>query len=82
MINHQRMLQTGGALYEQPSEIGLPLAYMSSVTIGGNLKVRSIYQKNEINQNPSVWVWGGLGLAHIRIGVFWVLNSEKPEISG
>ena len=54
MINHQRMLQTGGALYEQPSEIGLPLAYMSSVTIGGNLKVRSIYQKNEINQNPSV----------------------------
>jgi hypothetical protein len=41
MINHQRMLQTGAALYEQPSEIGLPMAYMSSVTVGGNLKVRS-----------------------------------------
>merc|ERR1712051_528504 len=38
MINHQRMLQTGAALYEQPSEIGLPMAYMSSVTVGGNLK--------------------------------------------
>ena len=41
MINHQRMLQTGAALYEQPSEIGLPMAYMSSVTVGGNLKVIS-----------------------------------------
>ena len=40
IINHQRMLQTGAALYEQPSEIGLPMAYMSSVTVGGNLKVR------------------------------------------
>jgi hypothetical protein len=40
MINHQRMLQTGAALYEQPSEIGLPLAYMSSMTIGGNLKAK------------------------------------------
>jgi hypothetical protein len=48
MINHQRMLQTGAALYEQPSEIGLPMAYMSSVTVGGNLKVRS-GKKNEIN---------------------------------
>jgi hypothetical protein len=38
MINHQRMLQTGAALYEQPSEIGLPMAYMSSVAVGGNLK--------------------------------------------
>ena len=49
MINHQRMLQTGAALYEQPSEIGLPQAYMSSVTIGANLKVRS-RKKNKINQ--------------------------------
>jgi len=37
-INHQRMLQTGAALYEQPSEIGLPLAYMSSMTVGVHVK--------------------------------------------
>ena len=37
-INHQRVLQTGAALYEQPSEIGLPLAYMSSMTIGASIK--------------------------------------------
>merc|ERR1711899_223061 len=37
-INHQRVLQTGAALYEQPSEIGMPLAYMSSMTIGASIK--------------------------------------------
>merc|ERR1712223_2015776 len=37
-INHQRVLQTGAALYEQPSDIGMPMAYMSSMTIGGHLK--------------------------------------------
>jgi len=37
-INHQRMLQTGAGLYEQPSEIGLPLAYMSSMTVGAHIK--------------------------------------------
>ena len=38
-INHQRMFQTGAALYEQPSEFGAPLAYMSSMTAGVSLKV-------------------------------------------
>ena len=42
-INHQRMLQTGAGLYEQPSEIGLPLAYMSSMTVGAHIKVRKIW---------------------------------------
>merc|ERR1719433_1384862 len=37
-INHQRMVQTGGALYEQPSEFGAPLAYVSSMTAGVSLK--------------------------------------------
>ena len=38
-INHQRLFQTGAALYEQPSEFGAPLAYMSSMTAGVSLKV-------------------------------------------
>ena len=71
MINHQRMLQTGAALYEQPSEIGLPQAYMSSVTIGANLKVRSrIEKKNQLIAECMNSGWGGSGLAHIRIWVF------------
>ena len=74
MINHQRMLQTGAALYEQPSEIGLPQAYMSSVTIGANLKVRSRKKINKINPNPRGL--GGSGLVHIKIGMFWICNSE------
>ena len=61
MINHQRMLQTGAALYEQPSEIGLPQAYMSSVTIGANLKVRSRKKWNQLIPKFMDSGWGGLG---------------------
>ena len=74
MINHQRMLQTGAALYEQPSEIGLPMAYMSSVTVGGNLKVRS--RKNEINSYPSLWVWGGADRVWLISGTGFFAHSS------
>lgn len=37
-INHQRMVQLGAALYEQPSEIGLPIAYMDSTTVSASLE--------------------------------------------
>ena len=73
MINHQRMLQTGAALYEQPSEIGLPMAYMSSVTVGGNLKVRSRKKLNQLIPEFKGLGWGGSGLAHIRNWVFCTL---------
>ena len=37
-INHQRMIQFGAVLYEQPSEIGMPLAYIDSMTFSAHLK--------------------------------------------
>lgn len=36
-INHQRAVQIGGFLYEQPTTLGLPMAVMSGVTIAGHL---------------------------------------------
>ena len=50
-INHQRMLQTGAGLYEQPSEVGLPLAYMSSMTVGGHLKVNKVQSTYVANKS-------------------------------
>ena len=38
-INHQRAVQFGSLLYEQPSEIGLPLAYVDSLTWSAHLQV-------------------------------------------
>jgi len=37
-INHQRILNMGSMLYEQPSEIGLPMAYLSSMSASFQLK--------------------------------------------
>jgi len=37
-INHQRLINVGSMLYEQPSEIGLPLAYISSMTASASIK--------------------------------------------
>ncbi len=37
-INHQRALQLGGLIYEQPTPIGLPMATISSVTTLHSLK--------------------------------------------
>jgi hypothetical protein len=38
-INHQRVIQLGAMLYEQPSEAGLPVAFLSSSTFSGHLQV-------------------------------------------
>jgi hypothetical protein len=38
-INHQRVIQVGAMLYEQPSEAGLPVAFLSSSTFSGHLQV-------------------------------------------
>ena len=38
-INHQRAVQFGALLYEQPSEIGLPLAYVDSLTWSAHVQV-------------------------------------------
>ena len=37
-INHSRMIQFGAVLYEQPSEIGMPMAYIDSMTWSAHLK--------------------------------------------
>ena len=37
-LNHHRMVQFGGVLYEQPSEIGQPLVYMDSTSWSAHLK--------------------------------------------
>ena len=39
-LNHQRVINVGSLLYEQPSEIGLPMAYISSMTVSGHLKAK------------------------------------------
>ena len=41
-INHQRMLNMGSMLYEQPSEIGLPMAYLSSASASLHLNAKVI----------------------------------------
>ena len=78
MINHQRMLQTGAALYEQPSEIGLPQAYMSSVTIGANLKVRS---RKKIKSTQTRGVWADQAWFISRLGCSGSA-IQKPENLG
>ena len=45
-INHYRMLKFGGIMYEQPSQLGLPLAYMDSTTISGHFKANIKRQNN------------------------------------
>jgi len=37
-INHQRMLNFGSSVYEQPNEIGLPVAFFDSMTVLAQLK--------------------------------------------
>lgn len=37
-VNHQRVMQVGGLIYEQPTEIGFPMAYMNSFTIMASFK--------------------------------------------
>ena len=39
-INHSRMIQLGAVLYEQPSEIGMPMAYLDSMTFSAHLKAK------------------------------------------
>ena len=39
-INHSRMIQFGAVLYEQPSEIGMPMAYLDSMTFSAHLKAK------------------------------------------
>ncbi|TRY76606.1 hypothetical protein TCAL_03493 [Tigriopus californicus] len=36
-INHQRVVQLGAVLYEQPTPLGIPMAVMSSITSMGHL---------------------------------------------
>lgn len=37
-INHQRAVQVGSMLYEQPSVIGLPVAYINSITTAASIQ--------------------------------------------
>ena len=37
-INHQRMINFGSSVYEQPNEIGLPVAFIDSMTVLAHFK--------------------------------------------
>ena len=37
-INHQRAFQVGSLLYEQPTDIGVPMAYLNGMTTMGDIK--------------------------------------------